>query len=279
MNDDTAEVPLPEGTRPDPENTITQEIPVLDPFPDVRLVSPVRVTIPSRSVHVKTLPPHLLGDPILTMAEPVADETSLYDQTHPLAPTPVPKHARRRMQTGDKFLACLTVTAIGMGTVTYGMIVYGWGAGPLPEPEARPTAHPAVVEEEPEVLPTTGEATRRPRPVRVVSEPTDYAPTQVASVTVVKSWMAPPTEAPSAPETPVETSEAPEPSPTHTEPSTPPQSPEPPPVEEPPSETPEPPAPPVDPPPATPVPSLTPETPSSPPAIIDPPEPEEPASE
>jgi hypothetical protein len=269
VNDDTIEVPLPEGTHPDPESVITQEIPVLDPFPDVRLVSPVRVDIPSRSVRVQTLPPRLLGDPILTMAEPVADETSLYDQVHPPAPEPAPKHARRQMRTGDKFLLCLTVAAVGMGTVTYGMIVYGWGAGPVPEPEARPTHRAVITEEEPTVLPTTGESTRRPQ-VRVVSEPTAYDPTNVASVTVVDPRMTPPpVEAPSAPVAPVRTSEAPEPSPTPTESSTPPPSPSPPPVEsEPPlptdTNTPDPePSTPTDPPSDTPSPLLPPITASS----------------
>lgn len=216
--DKTVEVPLPEGTIPDQESVITQEIPVArEPFPEIQLVSPVKVELP---------PLHLINDPIMTMDAPVADNTPLYDQLNPPPLPPLPPRPRRRMKAGDKFLVAVTVGAVGMGTMAYGMVFLGWGAGPVPdEDEAKP--HVSVVTtDEPTVLPTTGVPTHRAPskpPVKVVADPTTYSPTPEASVVVIT----PTPEASSASETPVETSEAPEPSPTPTKPSTPPPSPTP----------------------------------------------------
>ena len=212
---DTVETPLPPGTIPDQENVITQEIPTAkEPFPEIQLVSPVRVELP---------PLHLINDPIMTMGAPVADDTALYDQLNPPAPTPPPRRERRRMKTGDRFLLCMGVAVIGMGTVAYGMVVYGWGAGPGPADEAVAPAHTASTS--PTTLPTTGpvELYKAPAkaPVHVVADPTHYSPTPTRSITVVSPA---PQASTSAPQAPVETSRAPEPPPVHTTPSTPPPS-------------------------------------------------------
>lgn len=218
-DDETQEVPLPEGTIPDQESVTTQEIPVArEPFPEIQLVSPVKVELP---------PLHLMNDPIMTMDAPVADDTCLYDQLNPPAQTPLPKRPRRRMQAGDKFLAGMGVAALVMGAGVYGMVVEGWGAGEVPS-EAKPEhSVTTTVSDEPTVLPTsrpqpTHEESRAP--VRIVSAPTSYSPAPEHTITVVSPT---PSEVTSAPETPEGTSEAPEPSPVHTEPSTPPPSPEP----------------------------------------------------
>lgn len=200
---DTVETPLPPGTIPDQQNVITQEIPaVKEPFPEIQLVSPVRVELP---------PLHLINDPIMTMDAPVADDTTLYDQLNPpVAQTPLPSRERRRMKTGDKFLLCMGVGVIGLSTVAYGMAVYGWGAGPMPADEAVKPAQ--VVSTSPTVLPTTGpvEPYRAPAkaPVHVVSDPTHYSPVPEHTVTVVSPT---PEESTSIPVAPVETSSAPEP--------------------------------------------------------------------
>lgn len=215
---DTVETPLPPGTIPDQQNVITQEIPAAkEPFPEIQLVSPVKVELP---------PLHLINDPIMTMDAPVADDTPLYDQINPPAQPPSPRRERRRMKSGDKFLLFMGVGVIGMGTVAYGMAVYGWGAGPVPADEAVKPAH--VVSTAPTVLPTTGpQATHRApveEPVRVVSAPTHYSPVPERTITVVSPT---PEVSTSAPQAPVESSSAPEPSPTHPRPSTPPPSPTP----------------------------------------------------
>lgn len=220
--DETQEVPLPPGTIPDQENVITQEIPAFrEPFPEVKIISPVRVELP---------PLHLMNDPIMTMDAPVPDNTPLYDQLNPPAPKPLPKRPRRRMHTGDKFLVGMAVAAVGLGTGVYGMVFLGWGASPAPQAEEKP--EPSVIAEttespEPTVLPTTREkqvpkAPESKAPVRVVADPTTYSPKPEESIVVVES-----PDPSSAPETPVETTEAPEPSPSPTKPSTPPPSPTP----------------------------------------------------
>lgn len=222
--DETQEVPLPPGTIPDQESVITQEVPVLrEPFPEVKIVSPVKVELP---------PLHLRDEPIMTMDAPVPDDTPLYDQLNPPALKPLPKRPRRRMHAGDKFLAGMAVAALGMSVGVYGIAFEGWGADRRPQAEEKPPA-PVTIEptpEEPEptmALPTTRQRpTPSPEPtraeVRVVSDPSSYSPEPEESIVVVKS-----PEPTSAPETPVETSEAPEPSPEPTKPSTPPPSPTP----------------------------------------------------
>lgn len=216
-DDETQEVPLPPGTIPDQESVITQEIPVRDVFPEIRLVSPVKVELP---------PLHLRNDPIMTMDAPVADDTCLYDQLNPPAQTPLPKRPRRRMQTADRFLLCMGAAAFGLGTVAYGMVVHGWGAGPIPggdEAQERPRV---IRTDEPAVLPTTDYSPEPEKVVKVVGDPTSWSPEPEESVVVVSPTPTP-TEAPSVLETAEETTEAPEPSPTPTKPSTPPPSPTP----------------------------------------------------
>jgi hypothetical protein len=219
---DTVETPLPPGTIPDQQNVITQEIPAAKmPFPEIQLVSPVRVELP---------PLHLINDPIMTMDAPVADDTALYDQLNPpVAQTPLPRRERRRMKSGDKFLLCMGVGVIGLGTVAYGMAVYGWGAGPMPADEAVKPAH--VVSAAPTVLPTTGPVEPYQAPAKApvsVVDPTHYSPAPEHTITVVSPT---PEKTTSAPVAPVETSRSPEPSPTHESPSTPPPSPTPTPSE------------------------------------------------
>ncbi len=189
MNEDTQEVPLPEGVARNPDATVTQELPVADPFPEVKLVSPVRVVLPqTRSVRVETVPVHLLGDPILTAPAPVADDTPLYDQIHGKPQRRAPKAPPRRMATGDKVLIGMGAAALVMGTGVYGMVVHGWGGGE-PQADAKPSSAPVrVVEspEEPESPSPSPEATRRaPEPVKAVMAPETYAPVPERSIVVV----------------------------------------------------------------------------------------------
>ena len=215
--DETQEVPLPEGTIPDQESVTTQEIPLAkDAFPKIQLVSPVKVDLP---------PVHLLNDPIMTMDAPVADDTPLYDQLNPRVQPPAPARERRRMRMGDKVLVGMGVLAVGMTVMLYGMVVYGWGSGPVPRNEAKPR-HTAVTTERPvapDVLPTLGPPTSRPpvEEVKAAVAPSTHraepSPTRTAAPSPMKTV--------SAPETPVETTSAPEPSPRPTRASTPPPSP------------------------------------------------------
>lgn len=208
MDDETIEVPLPEGTKPDPDTVTTQELPVVEPFPEVKIVSPVKVTL---------LPMHLRNDPILTMDAPKADTTPLFDQLYgPPERRTEHKRPRRQMPTGDKVLVGMAVAAVVMGGGVYGMVVYGWGAGDVPEakPAVTHRAVPTVEAAEPD---HSESPTHHARPT---SSPTHYVPEPEHSIVVVA---APETHSPSV--TPEETTAAPEPSPTPAKPSTPPPSP------------------------------------------------------
>lgn len=208
-NDQTLEVPLPEGTRPDPDTVVTQEIP--------RVAE--TLVMPRETFLVSTLPTHLLGDPILTMDAPRPDETPLYDQLNPRSHR-APKRPRRRMRMADKVLVGMSAAAIAGITVIYGMVAYGWGAGPEPV-EAQPRPSRTVVlsapTEPPAVYPTSRHI-QRPRPqqpVVAVVAPTRFTPLPVRSVTPTPTPTRT-TEAPGAPET---SSSAPEPTQTSASPS------------------------------------------------------------
>lgn len=217
MDDETLEVPLPEGTMPDQESVTTQEIRIpSDPFPDVKLVSPVKVDLP---------PVHLLGDPIMTMEAPRADETPLYDQIHgPRKKRPAPR-MRRRMKTGDKVLAGMGAASIVGITIVYGMVAYGWGGGSMPE-EAAPESSTIQVTTPSETPMDSPTPRHTPSPERKktsapAAAPETYLPEPEYSVIVVVAPEPTPTptktsEAPSAPET---TSRAPEPTETSESPS------------------------------------------------------------
>lgn len=225
MNEDTKEVPLPDGVERNPDATTTQELPVVEPFPEVRLITPVKVVIPgTRSVKVETLPPHLLGDPILTMDAPVADNTPLYDQIHGAPDRPAPALPRRKVPMGDRFLIGMGAVALVMSVGVYGMVFHGWGAGPRPEKAVSATRTAQITTEEPEEV---GTATSAPRPVRSpekdvvqVVAPETRKPVHRHSVVAVTLSAAPSskpdptpvTERPTAPPSPKESSAPPSPS-------------------------------------------------------------------
>lgn len=221
MNDDTLEVPLPPGTKPNPDGISTQELPLVCDTSQLVTIEDTAITrLPGESIRLEIVPPHLLGEPILTMDAPVADETPLYDQLNPREPKAPPRE-RRRMPMGDRFLIGMGVAAAGAGVVVYGMVVYGWGdSSHFPEAAPSPVVSTTTSAPRPDIEPTV-KATERPKAAETVqaaqADPTHYAPEPTRSITVV--------EAPSASETPVETTVAPEPSPTPTRPSTPPPSP------------------------------------------------------
>lgn len=228
MNEDTQEVPLPEGVERNPDATVTQELPVVEPFPEIRLVTPVRVVLPSQAetVRVETLPPHLLGDPILTAPAPVADKTPLYDQIHGTPERRKPAPPRRRMPVGDKVLIGMGAAALVMGAGVYGMVVEGWGAGDTPEKSASAPQKPVPVTSEPEEPEATTSAPRAARipekaPVKAVAAPETYTPTPEQSIVVVSPT---PTEEETAEEPEPTISETsrpsppPAPTPTETEP-------------------------------------------------------------
>jgi hypothetical protein len=210
-DENTIKVPLPEGTRPNPDTVVTQEIPV------------VAETLPMPSVEretfvVKTPPTHLLGDPILTMDAPKADDTPLYDQINGPRPKRLRARPRRRMKTGDRVLLGMGVMAAAGVTFVYGLVVYGWGSGPVPE-EAGPTPHRTVQvstsAEEPSRPPTVRHTPhpRRTKAVVVVVAPTSFrpAPTRVRVGVSSPTPSPTPTRATEAPSAPQTSSKAPEP--------------------------------------------------------------------
>lgn len=240
MNEDTQEVPLPEGVARNPDATVTQEIPVPEPFPDVRLVTPVRVVLPSQeeTVRVETVPAHLLGDPILTAPAPVPDSTPLYDQIHGRCERKKPAPPPRRMPTGDRLLVCMGVTALAMSVAVYGFTFEEWGA--QPQATEKPSSAPVRIApepsgtEEPETPSKAPERRQKPvqEAVKVVMAPETYAPEPEQSIVIVPASPAeeetttvvapePTTSATSRPSPP------PAPSPTVTSPSPTPTSPSP----------------------------------------------------
>lgn len=219
----TIEVPLPEGTRPNPDGVVTQEIPVVAETPKMP-------GAPRETFVVQTLPRHLLGDPILTMDEPRADDTPLYDQINGPRPSGPKPRKRRPMQTGDKVLAGMGVASVAGVAFIYGMVTYGWGAGAMPEDEAAPkparTVQSSPAPQEPSESPSPRRsATPEREEAVVVVAPEVYSPEPersvvvIASPTVTEPEPTPTSEEPSASETP---SEEPEPTRTSASPSEPP---------------------------------------------------------
>jgi hypothetical protein len=212
MDDPTIEMPLPAGTRPDPDNVITQEIPVVARTLEMPVVS----------LRVVTAPTHLLGDPIFTMGAPRSDETPLFDQLYG-RPEPKPVRRRRKMPMADKVLICMGVAVVFGGLFIYGMVTQGWGAGEFPDDPAavsaprRTSSAPEPVQEStrapapshtpvqrhrtPSQVPTPH--THRPRPTRSVEIITPPEPTPTPTPVT-----AGPTESPSPTPTPTESPSA-----------------------------------------------------------------------
>lgn len=182
-------------------------------------VTETTLEIPRETFLVKTLPMHLLGDPILTMDAPQADDTPLYDQLNP-RPRQAKRRPRRKLMMADKVLIGMSAVAIAGITVVYGMVAYGWGTGPLPTDEVV-TPHHTVQVSTPSEAPMVRPTSRHTRPpvlektVVAVVAPTHYRPRPTHRVTLAPlPTPVRTTEAPSAPET---TSAAP--TPTQTSPS------------------------------------------------------------
>jgi hypothetical protein len=218
MDDETTiKIPLPEGTRPDPDTVDTQKIPRV-----TKTTLEMPTLLPRRDTFVvPTLPRHLLGDPILFMGAPKPDHTMLFDQ---LGGPRKPRNKtgkRRRMQTADKVLLSMGVTTAMSIAFVSCMVAYGWGAGPMPEEEIFPRSSRTFRVITPSAEPSTPATVRqapvpkRTRAAVVVAAPTTYSPRPARSIVVVPS----PTrtsQAPSARETP---SQSPEPTETPTTPS------------------------------------------------------------
>lgn len=208
MDDETIEIPLPQDA------IETQEIP--------RVAETLELPEVRETYVVKTVPAHLLGDPILKMDDqPLSTADSVFElvreQTERMVPPPPkPKPVRRhKMRTADKFLLGMGATAAVSVTFIYGMVAYGWGAGPR-SGETAPKPHhtyrfPQPVET-PYQRPTPS---RRPSPTRtlpveIVVAPRTHHPAPTRSVIVVHSPTPTPSrtsEAPSAPQTPSKTPE------------------------------------------------------------------------
>lgn len=186
MDDETIEVPLPRGTLPNQESITTQPLPVLG--------DTVRIPRIERTLIISTLPVRLLGDPILTMAAPVADETPLYDQLNGRQSRPPVEKPRRRMPMGDRFLVGLGVAVVVSGGGMYGMVTYGWGAGPIPHENAATAAlvpSPGPLPAQVPILPTVSPMPSR-RPVESpravpVAAPHTYSPAPSQSIVVIAS--------------------------------------------------------------------------------------------
>lgn len=129
LDDDTLEIMLGPGTMPGTE--ITQELPVLS-VPEFR-----------------GLPPHLAGDPILTMDVPHATHPSLFDHAFgPDAPRMLPGRPMRSprvpIRARDHVLAAMAASVILLGVASYVMVRSGWRAD-MPQGEQDPvTAERAV---------------------------------------------------------------------------------------------------------------------------------------
>lgn len=166
-NESTIEVPLPEGTRPNPDNVVTQEIPVVAETVELP-------EVPRKTYVVQTVPVHLLGDPILAMDDqPKKSPESVFeliqDQTETMVP-PMPRptrRPRRKIQTGDKVLAGMGAMAMVGVTVVYGMVAYGWGGGGMPG-EAAPEPHRTIQISTPAETPSSSSS---PTPRRSPSPP------------------------------------------------------------------------------------------------------------
>jgi len=202
MDEETIEVPLPEGTRPDPDTVVTQEIPIPGLPRD------------TQTLVVEMPPTHLLGDPIFTMGPPQADETPLYDQLNGPPPPRKKPRSRRRLQTADKFLIVMGAVAVAGASVVYGMVVYGWGSGSLPDEEAAHQEHRIV--QTPSPVQTTPTTTPSPTPRQKASEEPRETIVVVAPThrSVRPSWT--PRATRTAIVRPSPTTSSPEPTRTHT---------------------------------------------------------------
>lgn len=224
MNDDeTLEMPVLDGVKPDPDLVDTQPIP--------RVTRPaVREPVQYRSVVVlpKGAPLSWVMDPILTMPRPRADRRPLYDQVYGSRPRVVRKPPRRT-HGEDRALVGLGVAALAVGAGLYGMVTQGWGTMDRPQQ----IASSAPVRPSPDLVePLPPEAFRKPsrepqEPVAerasvvVLAAPQDVPKKRpVRSVVVVPSPTPTPSPSSSPPVVPEEEPTAePEPVPSTTAPS------------------------------------------------------------
>lgn len=216
MDDDTLTIPLPPGTRPDPDTVTTQEIPVVTqelplnrvPFPEVRPTVPVKVAVPWKYVN----------DPIMTMPAPQWDTTPVFDRIYgpPVRREPVVRRPRRKIPTGDKVLIGMAVAVVLSGVTICGMVSQGWGVEPLPERERM--SAPLVPSQSPEETQEPVSPPRRSQgPVAPPKPPEKVLPVHTPERTVepvpTRSIVVVP--APTPEDTP-EPEETPDPAPTRT---------------------------------------------------------------
>lgn len=189
-NETTQEVPLPPGTRPNPNTVDTQEILVIS------------------TLELPVVPEHLLNDPIMTMDAPQPDERLIFERWY--GPSPKrPEPVREGMALGDRILVGMG-SAVVMGAAgMFLMLNQGWLAQ-MPEEPSEITLQMPSRSPERTLTPTrTPESRRTPveareEPVVSVAGPETFTPQPTKSIVVITPTPEPTPEPASPTPTPTE---------------------------------------------------------------------------